>query len=157
MSSVTTRIKSIKQPRGGYVKPAQFAVREMSDPNTLNEKENVHPVVIGMAVDYLSRYMMGASPTEAFAISFQGAFMASKLGQKNAITEVKEYLSGIKGIDNQSIINACKLVTFDVWLRNPLGATLAKIANEINPDINTIENIRIMVERSLSFGKNMVP
>ena len=53
MSSVTQRIKEIKQPRGGYIKPSQFKLQKIDDEKILNEQENVHASVIGMAVDYL--------------------------------------------------------------------------------------------------------
>lgn len=113
MSSVTARIKEIKQPRGGYIKPSQFNVEQIDDGNILNEYENIHASVIGMAVDYLTRYTMGTKLEEAFAISCCGAELASHIN-KNAAKEAKKYLKHIKGLDDNSIINACKMVTFDV-------------------------------------------
>ena len=59
--------------------------------------------------------------------------------------------------DDLSITYACKATTFDVWYRNPVGAMLAKGADETTPDKDTIENIRILVERSLSFWKEYGP
>ena len=50
MSSVTQRIKKIKQPRGGYIKPSQFKLQKIDDGKILNEQENIHASVIGMAV-----------------------------------------------------------------------------------------------------------
>lgn len=44
-------------------------------------------------------------------------------------------------MDDASIIAACKACTYDVWLRNPAGAMLAKGAEEITPDNITIENV----------------
>ena len=55
MSSVTSRISEIKQPRGGYIKPSQFEVHSLDDGLTLSENENVHASVIGMAVDYFTK------------------------------------------------------------------------------------------------------
>ena len=66
-------------------------------------------------------------------------------------------LSGIKSVNEKSIINACKLVTYDVWLRNPVCAITAKGADEINPDKATIQNIRIMVQRSVKFWEHYGP
>ena len=34
----------------------------------MNESENVHASVIGMTVDYLTRYVMGADPEKAFKL-----------------------------------------------------------------------------------------
>lgn len=150
MYSVTGRIRSIKQPRGGYIKPSEFKTIELNDGQVLNDKENVHASIIGMAVDYLTRLMIGSDLLEAFKISIKGANSAIRLGA-TTIDEAKKYLSGIDGLNDDSIINACKMVTFDVWYRNPVNAPLAKTAKEINPDEATIENIRTMVKRSINF------
>ena len=37
MSSVTTRIKEIKQPDGGYLKISDFDITVLNDDNVLNE------------------------------------------------------------------------------------------------------------------------
>lgn len=49
------------------------------------------------------------------------------------------------------------MITFDVWYRNPLSALCSKRAKETEPDKDTIENIRIMVERSLRFFEKYGP
>ncbi len=158
MSSVTQRIKEIKQPRGGYIKPSQFKLQKIDDEKILNEQENVHASVIGMAVDYLTRFVMGADVLEVFKISCMGAKVAeSTFKQKSALKTAQKLLVGIKGLDNNSVINACKMVTYDVWYRNPKGAMLAKGVEETNPDLETIENIKIMVERSVKFWEEFGP
>lgn len=157
MSSVTARIKEIKQPWGGYIKPSQFSVKEINDGNVLSDVENVHATVVGLSVDYLTRYMMGTEIYDVFSISYEGAMLANVFGHENAVNEAQKYIENIKGLDDKSIINTCKLATFDVWVRNTIGAIWAKTADEINPDSSTIENIRIMVERSLSFWREYGP
>lgn len=152
MSSVTHRIAQIKQPRGGYIKPSQFDVYRINDEYVLYDNENVHASIIGMVVDYLTRCEMGADPKNTFIIACMGAARAEEIfGQKNAIKNANKLLRGIKGIDKKSIINACKLVTYDVWFRNPMGAMMARGADAINPDIETVQNIRILIERSVKF------
>ena len=71
MSSVTGRIGEINQPRGGYIKPSQFEEIIFNDGIELNE-ENVHASIIGMVIDYMTRFMSGASVEEAFKISVRG-------------------------------------------------------------------------------------
>ena len=66
-------------------------------------------------------------------------------------------LKGIKGLDDNSIINACKLVTFDVWYRDLYAAISAKGADETNPDSATIQNICTLVKRSISFFNEYGP
>lgn len=158
MSSVTGRIGEIKQPRGGYIKPSQFKVHNLDDGLALSENENVHASVIGMAVDYLTRFVMGTKVTDAFNISYKGAIIAEQIfQQKGTLKKVEKLLSGIKEIDSSSIINACKIVTYDVWFRNPINAITAKGADETNPDVDTVNNIKIMVERSISFWNKYGP
>ena len=157
MSSVTNRIKEIKQPRGGYVKPSAFTVTDLKDDKTLNENENIHASIIGMAVDYMTRFITGADVTEAFKISIIGATLAKQLTGADKTKELEGYLKNIKGLDDISIINACKAVTFDVWYRSPMGAMLAKGAADINPDKDTIENIQILITRSVSFWQHFGP
>lgn len=157
MASVTGRISAIKQPRGGYIKPSEFDTIVMDDGVILNEVENVHSSVVGMAVDYLTRFITGTDIVDVFTVSMQGAMMAEKLGVKKAMGIAEKLLKGIKGLDDKSVINTCKLVTFDVWCRNPLGAMMAKRYNETNPDKATVENIQIFVKRSLAFFEKYGP
>lgn len=149
MSSVTNRIKEIKQPRGGYVNPRKFREVILNDEKNLNDEENVHASIIGMAVDYLSRIIMGDTKEEAFKISLIGAQI---IQQSN---KAQKLLDKIKGVDDNSIIAACKLVGYDVCVR--AGKIFFKPIENINPDKNTIENIRIMVNRTEAFIKEYGP
>ena len=158
MSSVTQRIAEIKQPRGGFIKPSQFEVHTFNDNCHINETENVHASVIGMAVDYMTRFSMGTQPEEAFKISLLGAKIAEKeFGMNGFIAMSDTLLKTIQGINAQAIISACKLSTFDVWYRNPMAAFMAKTAKETEPDSETIHNIEVMINRSLTFWKNYGP
>ena len=161
MDSVTSRISKIKQPRGGYIKPSEFDCIVLEDDRSLSETENIHASLIGMVVDYLTRYLGGASVKEAFHISLMGASRAEDLGVKDSLTIATYFAVSIekskRKLTDEAIICACKLVSFDVWLRNPSQAKLARKYGEISPDSQTINNIRIMVERSISFFENYGP
>lgn len=142
--SVTQRIKQVDQPKGGYIKPKEFkAVLLGEGTESLNPAENVSPILVGLAVDYMTRIMSGASAEDAFEISLKGA---SRMDQE---AKASKLLSGIKGLDDRSIVNAVKLVGFDVCFRN--GGMGYKPVEEINPDVPTAQNVRMMVERSLHF------
>ena len=151
----------VKQPRGGYINKKQLNIETLDDGKTLNEVENIHASLVGLAVDYLTRFMMGTPVEEAFKISLQGALCldlfldrASNkkgLAKANAIYLLKD----IKGLDNKSITNACKLAGYDVCFR--AGIAGYRPVEEINPDTATIENIAIMVNRCLSFWKKYGP
>ncbi|EOO11224.1 hypothetical protein [Bacillus cereus] len=149
MVSVTQRISKIKQPRGGYVKPKDFNVIELNDGIVLYEEENIHSTLIGLAVDYLTRFTMGTSLEKAFRISLIGA---SRVNEGDYAVEL---LSGINGLDDSSIENACKLVGFDTALR--AGIASYKPVHTIQPDFATISNIRNMVKRSRTFSDNFGP
>ena len=161
MASVTQRIKMIKQPRGGYIKPSMFKTINLDSSKQLNDEENISPAIIGMAVDYMTRFMTGTEKEDAFRISLEGAEIAaafaSALGKPDALKISEKLLEDIKGLDDQSVINTCKLVTFDAWWRNLVGAMMSKGYDEINPDTKTVQNIKIMVERSMAFWKEYGP
>ena len=161
MYSVTKRISMVKQPYGGYLNKKQFDITTIDDEKILNETENIHASLIGLAVDYLTRFMMGTTVEKAFKISLQGAmcldlFLNSATDKKGlALKNAKKLLKGIKGLDDESVSNACKLVGYDVCFR--AGIIGYKPVEEINPDSDTTENIVIMVNRSLTFWKEYGP
>lgn len=71
--------------------------------------------------------------------------------QKNAIKLLKK----INGLDEKSVINACKLAGYDVCYR--AGIDRYKPVEEINPDADTVGNIIVMIKRSLSFWQEYGP
>ncbi len=158
MYTVTSRIDSIKQPRGGFINPSSFNITVLSDEADLHEDENLSPSMVGTVVDYLTRYNNGTDKIDAFEVPLQGAFIAQNYGAiKSAEKVIEPLLEGIRGIDDTSIINSCKLASFDVWKRNRVAAMNANGYTEINPDKATIENIRTMVKRGLSFFEEYGP
>lgn len=145
MVSVTKRISMVKQPRGGYIKPKDFVVTELLDDYTLNINENIDPSLVGTAVDYLTRFLNGTPKEEVFRVSLAGAFNVKKPFLAD------EFLQDIVGLDDTSIECTCKMVGFDVAYR--AGVMVYKPVEFINPDKDTISNIRIMVNRGLNFFK----
>lgn len=146
MVSVTQRIKQIKQPRGGYLPVKAFTVTMLDDGQVLNPEESIGASLVGTAVDYL---MDGTIVEEAFEISL--------LGARAMRMEAKAFglLDDVKGMDDLSITRACQLAGFDSAFRaDPLAY---RPVEGIVPDQATIANIRIMVERSLSFFKAFCP
>lgn len=142
--SVTQRIKQVKQPRGGYINPKELTVVSLGDgADALNPVENIHPSLMGLAVDYMTRFMTGTPAEDAFFISLSGAQII------NEMNLARKLLAGIKGLDDNSIVCAVKLGGFDVCYR--AGAMGYKPVQDINPDVDTIENIRVMVQRAMHF------
>ena len=149
MKSVTQRIKEIKQPTGGYLNPKELEVIELQDGVELYLKENISAGLIGMAVDYLTRYINSGNLKGSFKISLMGA---EKVGETRKAIKL---LNDINGLDDVSIINACKLCGYDVCYR--AGTTYFKNVDEINPDEKTIFNIKTMVKRGINFFEKYGP
>ena len=109
----------------------------------LHSEENVNAGLIGSAVDYLSRMLLGVDKVKAFHVCLFGA---KKI---NLLREALVLHNGINGLDDQSIINAIKLAGFDVAFR---ASPLAYVPiEEINPNEKTINNVRLMTKRVLNF------
>lgn len=157
MASVTEVSRTVKQPYGGFIKPSQFTTVKFDNVGELAQTENLAPATVGMVVDYMTRYMMGAKRTKAFEISCMGAIFAEKLGYKNAVADAKKLLKKIEGLDDESIAAACKMVWFDAYYRVPIWAKQHQNDEKNSADAQTISNIRIMVERSLSFWEKYGP
>lgn len=149
MSSVTQRINEIKQPYGGYVPPKDFTIKTYSDGIELKTNENISPILVGLVVDYLARFVMGATPEIAFRISRLGAFKIGEEENANAL------LKAVQGLDDNSIRSACKLCGYDVCFR--ADPSKYKAVQTIEPNSDTIENIRTMVQRSMSFWEQYGP
>lgn len=149
MFSVTQLIKIIKQPYGGYVPASSFLRYQLENEKELFLDENVHASLIGLSVDYLTRFMFGENPMEAFKISILGSEIIREKG--NAL----RLLKNINGLDDKSIRAAIKLSGYDVCYRASILGF--KPTREIKPNKNTIANVRIMVNRSLKFFEKYGP
>lgn len=142
--SASQRAKAVPQPEGGYLSPRIMNVSRMTDDTfELKQGENISANLIGMAVDYLTRFMIGDSVEKAFSISLRGASM---IQEESA---AKRLAAGIKGLDSRSISSAIKLTGYDVCVR--AGTSNYKPVELIEPNKPSIENVRIMVKRTVSY------
>ena len=71
----------------------------------------------------------------------------------------KAFLKHVKGLDDESIRCAHKLVEFDVYYRVQMSSFYRSMQKEKSPVLTdeTIENVRTMVLRSLAFIENYGP
>lgn len=157
MASVTSVARTTKQPYGGFIKPSQFTEIQFENEEELFPTENLSPATVGMVVDYMTRYMMGSKLTKAFEISCIGALCAKIFGNDKAVATAKKLLRKIKGLDDESIVCACRIVWFDAYYRVPLWAKEHESQVRNDPNAETISNVRILVNRSLSFWKRYGP
>ena len=103
MVSVTNRITQIKQPRGGYINPKNFKLVERNGSKELYPDENTHSTIVGLAVDYLTRFTMGTPAKDAFKISILCSMLVHESDHAMAL------VNAVIGLDDKSIINACNL------------------------------------------------
>ena len=71
--SVTQRVRSIKQPYGGYLPIRSFSSKFYEDGRKLNSQENVHGSFVGLAVDYLTRFELTGNAASSFYVPMIGA------------------------------------------------------------------------------------
>lgn len=148
MTNVSSRARTVKQPRGGYINPKLMERVQFEDGITLS-RESIAPVTMGMIVDYLTRMDQGSSPEDAFHIGLRGAEMAGRE------EEGKGYVKGIKGLDDESINNACRIVWFDQVVR--AGRIGDGEPTDTFADPETCENVRTMVARARAFFEKYGP
>lgn len=150
--SVTRRVSQVKQPRGGYVNPRLMDVRRLgAGLDALGPSESVHPSLVGLAVDYLTRFAEGSPAADAFAISMRGAALCDAANGVVGVAEAeaRELLGRIRGLDDASVEAALKLVGNDAAFRQGVEHRVPPAS--IAPDSGTIGNVREMVGRSASF------
>ncbi|MPM81634.1 hypothetical protein SDC9_128690 [bioreactor metagenome] len=139
MASVLQRISQIKQPRGGYLPLALFDCTSLADEFIISDQENIGKGLIGTAVDYLYRFICTHDAERAFSVSLLGAREIKEKERAMAL------LNSISGLDDLSIINACKLTGYDVCFRSSISRYVP--VENILPNAETIQNIRVMVNR----------
>lgn len=147
--SVTGRISFWQQPRLGYIPPRTLKAEEYFDSHQLNRIAPTCKSIQGMAVDYLTRYMRGTPKHIAFQISLMGAKNVDELDKATCL------LNKINGLDGDSICAACQLVGYDVAYRR--GPRYFTPIEKIKPSQNMVQNIIILVNRSLAFLKRNGP
>lgn len=147
MYSVTQRIKMIQQPKGGYIPVGLFDEVQFWDEEQICEVTSGVKAIQGMAVDYLTRFLLGQPKENAFGVSIEGARIVAE--------EKKAYklLECIRELDRQSIFCACKLVGYDVAYRR--GANCFTEIKDESISQELISNIYVMVNRSLTFLKKI--
>lgn len=151
--SVTQRIKQVSQPRGGYINPKTLKKSVLFEDGVFEfPKESAHPSLVGLAVDYLTRYMLGDSAEEAFKISLLGLEVCESAGMKEDAEYGRELFRRLsRDLNMATVESAIKLCSFDVCVR--AGMPGYKSITLINADLYTCSNVAIMVKRNLNLFK----
>ena len=154
--SVTARIREITQPLRGYVSTKWFREYYYNDGKQITSLETGLESIQGLAVDYLLRFMTGSSKEDSFNIPILGAREIDKvMGNNNEFLRLTSYLERIIGLDDKSIIAACKLTGYDSACRR--GVKTFVDIDTIKPTKRVINNVRLMVQRGISFFEKNGP
>ena len=154
MVSVTHRIDQVKQPRGGYVNPKQMQVHYVGGNSAPvnNKVENVHPSLMGLVVDYLSRLAIGSDPRMIFRVGLRGAMSLGMSTLSEALADVDSLTPGL--VDADAILAACRLSSFSVYRA---GIAYYRPDAVIVPDETTAAHIELMVNRARAFFEEHGP
>lgn len=149
MPSVTNVVAQFSQPRLGFLPIKNFEVNNFYDGmeiDTSTPSYSSYASLQGMVVDYMTRMLCGVEKKEAFKVSLLGA---KKVNEEKKASRL---LNSIKGLDNDSIFRAFKLVGYDVAVRR--GSKYFTSVDFISPDDTILRNITIMVKRGVEFINN---
>ncbi len=152
MFSVTQMVDRVTQPAGGYLPVKSMHVQTFDDGrkiDTSSPRYSALSVIQGISVDYLTRFMSGCPLEEVFAVSLMGADRVDELDKAEIL------LKQIRGLDDASVIAACKLASYDVAYRRDTDHYSHNPG--LIPDDSIISNIRIMVQRGQAFLHRHAP
>lgn len=156
MPSVTQIVGTTHQPRKGYLSLSKFDEIEYIDGRSVTGSYNIHPALVGLAVDYGTRLMQGSQPREVFAVALAGsALVGANAEAEDLIDDLETRFDRTKGLGAQEIVDICKLSGFDAAFR--AGARAYKPVSEIEPDAQTIEDIVVLIERTVEFFNEVGP
>lgn len=109
--AVTSRIRRVVQPEGGYLPLFLFDEVRLADPVPLYAFEDVPADVTGLAVDYLSRVARGVPARDAFRVPLAGARLVGRSA------DAERLLAMVDGFSDRSVRAACLLCGFDAASR----------------------------------------
>lgn len=163
MSSVTQRIKEIKQPRGGYVQWNDFNNINYNDGIEMKTDTRILPAMLGLVVDYLTRFMLTKNILESFNISIIGheIYENQNLNEYSLLPnyDFNKLLNTVKGLDFESIESAFILSHYDIYFRtnSSIYMKYKKSKEDLKITKDDAHNVKVLVERNLKFIKDYSP
>lgn len=152
--SVTQRINTVSQPQGGYVPCSLFKIQDYEDYYEIFDIRSDLSSIQGLAVDYLTRYMVTKDKLSSFDISIAGAKKIDSTYETNTETnKINELLKQIDGLDKKSVVAACKIVCYDSAFRRGVEAYRDFETIEFSDEL--FHNIPILVNRCISFFESI--
>lgn len=184
MMTVSGAAGMITQPRGGYIQFKDFQADTFEDDDFIDgSEENIAASLVGLTVDYLTRYLLTKDKEKAFDISYKGYSILDKYSglQSSEIKMIQKIFEGhdkkfefrlleeIASTDWTKVYNTL-MDRLDLELSDLCISSAAKLSGfdvayrrgtqfftgirNINPDQNTIDHIRRLTQRTLVIIKN---
>lgn len=152
MLSVTQRIETVSQPSGGYVPKSLFTTVLYEDNKEVKDINVTLTSIQGLAVDYLTRFIVSGNIKTSFDIPILGAQKIDEAYENDKETrKIFSLLKNITGLDRVSVENACKAVCYDTAFRK--GINFYQPPEDVEYSDDLFENVPILVNRCLSFFK----
>ena len=164
MASITQIVSKIKNPATDYISLQQFTETNIKtkDSFTFSGDYNVQASLVGLAVDYTTRVIVGQSVEKAFHVPVLGAGLIGKYFNKKekekaeAIINRLNDLAKANNVVSDEFVNlAIKMSAFDCGYRR--GPDSYVDVDEINPDENTVKAAKTFIERTKNFFKDNGP
>ena len=155
MATVTQIAKSARQPRGGYIRLADFGEVKYSDALEVSGDYSISSGLVGVTVDYLSRAFLGSPVEGAFGIALRGAKLvgASSVDEARGLCgqlqRAVDSARSAEGLSDDDIAHAVSLARFDAAYR--AGAKALERERASSADAATAADIRTMVARTVRF------
>ena len=142
----------IKEQSGLDIKHAAMLTRKDDGSYSINESQNISDATKDKLNITENEALFKKILSHKKTLYVSDPFSSDSLKNK---FDAYKLLSKINGLDAESIINASKLVGYDVCYR--AGMAHFKPVSEIAPDTDTIANIITMIKRTLSFWEQYGP
>lgn len=156
MPPVTRVVRNTTQPNGGYVNPREMRKVDLESGTKLNPRENISPAMMGLIVDYMSRYALTGDPNDAFKVSLMGVQVMERFAPRHGHRKrALDLLASIDGVNPKSVAAAYQLACYDSAYR--IGPRTWVDNSGFGPDAATAQNAVTMVERTVRFVDRFGP
>lgn len=151
VKTVTEIVNKIKQPHGGYIQTRWFKQYSYDDGIILNKSENILANIIGLCVEYLTQKFLGFETEYVFKSCLYGVnnYLIFKGETDNSYFKyILREIDKAYELTDDVIKYALELCSYDVCYKTGDCSYFKPIPE---PNVETIENIRTMVKRGITF------
>lgn len=145
--TIEDKIKAFKQPKGGYLPVTTFEPMPQKLIGSLCRKENIPAFLVDRTVVCMTDFLLGREKMTSFLKAMTNA---PHQQTPDAEAVAKVCFDNIKGLDDESIVNAVKLITFEQEDTNAFNFVPYY---KVHLERATIINLMHLINRSVVFFK----